>query len=1540
VASPFDAPDFRDAGLIVSGDVEIDAFSSEARIPGFNVSALSSGFPAGTFFGNLFEGIAPARSWDWDAFAGDGIAYSNSLNNEGVPFPTVTDEYTVTFDTADTTQTIPLPAGRLAGDRVLIFINVEGSAPQSIDTPTDWTMVGTVAGSVTSAQAVIEKVIDETEDDDLVITYDVSAGGLARVYLIQDSDLTETSSIAAVRSNSGATGSSSPRVFVTAGLSNCLFFALLAIQSDLLPNNVIDFPDDFIATGEDQNNEASANDCTIAYGYRTSRASQLTPTSWSWTTSQHSTAITLAVPGRRSGVLSLDADQNVLANSFDGNLFDFDQPNRPNGWAAFAGPGLVYTSSANNSGAPFPTVSLTDGYQFNLPSTSHSISLPKLTAGQGVLMFLSPGITAVATLPSERPWVQIATGAVASARCYVYWLTVTDAIAAQSDLTVIVLSATQSLNARIWVIDDASVTVNPSISTASTATTAGSTTNDPNPVTPALGTANYLFFALLATAVEENIVNTFPTGYGDTGQDFTNNVGTGADNSIAYCTKSARAATEDPSQFIYDAFTNGSSVGFTVAIPPRPTGQLSTDDIPINALEDIASPSLLGRVTAGAGEVEVLTPTQATTVLNVFTPTLKGLAPLSGGGTTNFLRADGTWAPASGGATPAWSVTLAVSVLSGANNPVIEDAQYMQWGVAAPTEVTGQIRSNEIFHINVDRSFNVNAGENVNIIGPDSHLYQCTNGNIDIEALDDVTLTATNGFIGITADDNVDVIAGLSITLTPSGSLLMGSPTLTNDIAINSAGIIDINSVGDIINLNAGGGINLNAGGQIVLESDTDVVLMSGGAVNRLTITDDGEWEVEGDGGAAGEVLTSQGPGVPPAWVASAGDDWADVLAADPSSGANNPVIESGQHIRFGAVDGTLTGQIRSSVDPFRTSTSGSLQFFVGTSGFFSFGSEIEIQATGYAALRSGVASVTLSTNSVDRLTINNDGEWEVEGDGGAIGEVLTSQGPGVGPAWVASAAADWADVLAADPSSGANNPHIETGQILSFGNSGALPAAGELRSSAPFEINVIGAMTIDSTSVFQGIGGTFAVLTAETEDAVVRALAGSAILSTDSVDRLAITVDGEWEVEGDAGERSETIVSGGPGAPPAWGLIRPDILDNFMGGTAVSGSIGALGWHFANVTGSGTCARENNNNLDGVIVITTGGNTNDACYLSLGDTSARSVMAISQFQWVEWHIRPQIGTNINFMVGLGFSMQTALTFSTQGIFFHYESATSDKWRCTTRSSSVSTTTTTTLTMGTAGVSRLAIRHNLDTFDVDFFVNGNLVASHTTNIPSAPLNLGMRVEQMGASSRYLRLSRFTAIRRRDARLVDIFSEELPTDPVAFVSVETGDDSFTATVPAGDNRLLVAVVFSSAATADRTATYGGVAMTAAITTNDWVQIFYMLDPPVGAATLAVTGGSVAFMNATHYTGVDSFQAASAQEGQAASASFSPSDAAVVVFGMSAESAGHAPLAGTNERYDAASNEWQGDRIVTGSGSVNVGASTATNPDYAGCIFLSV
>lgn len=57
----------------------------------------------------------------------------------------------------------------------------------------------------------------------------------------------------------------------------------------------------------------------------------------------------------------------------------------------------------------------------------------------------------------------------------------------------------------------------------------------------------------------------------------------------------------------------------------------------------MADQTIKGNISGASTNPQDLTGTQVTTILDTFTSTLKGLVPPSGGGTTKFLRADGTW---------------------------------------------------------------------------------------------------------------------------------------------------------------------------------------------------------------------------------------------------------------------------------------------------------------------------------------------------------------------------------------------------------------------------------------------------------------------------------------------------------------------------------------------------------------------------------------------------------------------------------------------------------------------------------------------------------------------------------------------------------------------------------------------------------------------------------------------------------------------------------------------------------------------------------
>jgi hypothetical protein len=71
---------------------------------------------------------------------------------------------------------------------------------------------------------------------------------------------------------------------------------------------------------------------------------------------------------------------------------------------------------------------------------------------------------------------------------------------------------------------------------------------------------------------------------------------------------------------------------------------IAADAVTNAKLADMAANSIKGNNTGGAANPIDLTTAQATAMLDPFTSLLKGLVPASGGGTANFLRADGTFA--------------------------------------------------------------------------------------------------------------------------------------------------------------------------------------------------------------------------------------------------------------------------------------------------------------------------------------------------------------------------------------------------------------------------------------------------------------------------------------------------------------------------------------------------------------------------------------------------------------------------------------------------------------------------------------------------------------------------------------------------------------------------------------------------------------------------------------------------------------------------------------------------------------------------------
>jgi len=95
-------------------------------------------------------------------------------------------------------------------------------------------------------------------------------------------------------------------------------------------------------------------------------------------------------------------------------------------------------------------------------------------------------------------------------------------------------------------------------------------------------------------------------------------------------------------------------------------------------MANMAAHTYKGNNTGSSAAPADITSTQLTADLNAFTSSLQGMAPASGGGSTNFLRADGTWAAPAGSSYSAgtgltltgsvFSITAPVSVALGGTN--------------------------------------------------------------------------------------------------------------------------------------------------------------------------------------------------------------------------------------------------------------------------------------------------------------------------------------------------------------------------------------------------------------------------------------------------------------------------------------------------------------------------------------------------------------------------------------------------------------------------------------------------------------------------------------------------------------------------------------------------------------------------------------------------------------------------------------------------------------------------------------------------------
>lgn len=95
------------------------------------------------------------------------------------------------------------------------------------------------------------------------------------------------------------------------------------------------------------------------------------------------------------------------------------------------------------------------------------------------------------------------------------------------------------------------------------------------------------------------------------------------------------------------------------------TGNIAAGAVTLAEMANLAANSVVGNNTGSTATPIALTKTQLTAMNNTFTTSLAGTVPASGGGTTNFMRADGSWAVPPSAQT--WQLLNTLTASSSAN---------------------------------------------------------------------------------------------------------------------------------------------------------------------------------------------------------------------------------------------------------------------------------------------------------------------------------------------------------------------------------------------------------------------------------------------------------------------------------------------------------------------------------------------------------------------------------------------------------------------------------------------------------------------------------------------------------------------------------------------------------------------------------------------------------------------------------------------------------------------------------------------------------
>lgn len=814
----------------------------------------------------------------------------------------------------------------------------------------------------------------------------------------------------------------------------------------------------------------------------------------------------------RDGSVDVARLEDQAAGVFCAQLFDETAPPRFWGGAFVAGSGLDWTAKLANGPSPTTVAidpAVRDQLFTNSSATSIDVVLPtnRLTQHRLQITILgTASVGGVSPLATPAGWTRVSeNGSTISGL-------VIERVLDGSETSPLTITSSLAAThiAHLELIADSSGTLP---SQASTRVTTASATNDPAPISPTTGVARYLSLQYGLHSDQTTIADPagFPSGYGGRGQAALGGGGL-TDGTLGYASLEAVAASGfyDPATWTFGAA--GTVLVFNVAVPPKATYAV-----------DVTAASAQIANSLSANLFSYANPNRNTSWANFLDPSLVYANAISNGPfpvatvrpclTSEVRGLSHTFALPPEALVPdlptrvlLWLGTCGLSTI----------ATPAGWTLISTVATTGSRQS--AFFLDVAAGASPSNPIAVTV-GTATRVFAQFKTLVDYDpSTPPEAITATVA----AAATSIDLTS-----MAPSWSTALPANTdytLTAIFINETTGLVSAYPAGYTGGTQTliTGAAGVDDGGFAICQRQVRSTTEDPGAITWSGASEAGGMLVAVAPASCGRLSTAPDkrqpqpdPDTPedPQSLFIPRPGWAAALSSNPRSGGSNAFVDVGQFINFG-LDGPTTSnpQIRSGDATFRIRGGGNT--FVFADGAGSTAALVATDATGIVNVQaqgsgqanlqsvSGPTQVSagttlqFATGGVPRVFIAASGEWTTPA--GALGNVLTHQGAGTPPLWVAPAAPardpllallpllavnddrvdepafsplpGWAAALASNPNGGLSSPTLDGGASTGSGGRYRLRSTA---AGAGFEIGMAGSgvemigtlASIDSTA-------------------------------------------------------------------------------------------------------------------------------------------------------------------------------------------------------------------------------------------------------------------------------------------------------------------------------------------------------------------------------------------------------------------------------------------------------------------------------------------